>query len=184
MSPQRRRLRATTQRWDTSSTGGTSITKAFFTAVSWIQQAIREQKVSDKANQGFDQVLLIRIRHVQPTNDVNIAGRPGHENGFFYAVAGPAKAMLTVRTASQVERGQIETNLLKRWLGDNGNPDQATEVNDSRINTVFVDYVPTDDMIPPLNWKLSPKEFATYEKAWRNFFQSKEMETIKKFMQL
>ena len=205
--------------------GGYVDNEGILTAVDWLSHLLAEESPP------FDRVVLIRIRHHSPssTPTANPVNRRFTRNGFWAAVAGPAFTVLNVRETSQVERGQVEADLIEqvtreandrkqlegafsnvvqdlelgsavtRTLGRiaegrytvaqatmatteeelagvlgniaDGGIDELSSRSDSRpidVKTVFIDYTTSEeDATPPLNWKLTPRQFKTYKEAWR-----------------
>ena len=89
--------------------GGYVDNEGIITAVDWISQLLKEEVRT------FDRVVLIRIRHQgAPNAEGDDRQTPTPTSGFVSAIASPAQAMLSVRTSSQTERGQIEAELLQQ----------------------------------------------------------------------
>lgn len=144
--------------------GGYVDNEGIVTTVDWLSQLLAEGNAADE----FDRVVLIRIRHHAPElSDGPDDQPPKPDSGFISAVAGPALAVASVRDTSQAERGQIEADLLKQArTGAGGNGDF--------VQTVFLDFDPANAVEPPLNWKLTPKQFAAYDDAWTNLEKNTE----------
>lgn len=148
--------------------GGYVDNEGIFTAVDWLKRLIKEEQ------HDFNRVVLIRIRH-HPLPKAGPAGidreLPPLQSGFGSAVFAPAKAVIEVRDASQIERGQIDAELMQEIFQDG-----------KSLTVVSLDYNPgktTDE--PPLNWKLTPRQVATYEEAWQNMIlENHESPGIKK----
>jgi hypothetical protein len=89
--------------------------------------------------------------------------------------------MLTVRVASQAERGQVEIDLLRDSV-------DGKELSESKISirSIFLDYEvdPAENANgvkkdrPPLSWKLSPKQYLGYQEAWNRLVGDPVMQEI------
>ncbi|MBC8352532.1 MAG: hypothetical protein H8E66_11120 [Planctomycetes bacterium] len=79
------------------------------TSVDWIDRLLAHYKGKKNKERPFDRVVLLRIQAF-PTNVVNTADS---FSGWRSALIGPIDAMMTVRSASQTERGDLEVGLLK-----------------------------------------------------------------------
>jgi hypothetical protein len=79
------------------------------TAVDWMNQLCEfYTRPENEMTRPFDRVLFVRIQPF-PTKQPKPA-QTG--NGWKFAVTGPLQGMLSVRQASQAERGNLETDLL------------------------------------------------------------------------
>ena len=92
--------------------GAYSDNEGVMTSVDWINRLLNhynnEERVLDRP---FDQVLLIRIQPF-PTNMTLEETSRGQ--GWVNALFGPLKAIMRVRSASQMERGNFEVALLSK----------------------------------------------------------------------
>ena len=159
--------------------GGYVDNEGILTAVDWISKLLDHYAATESGAAPFDRILLLRIRHViadDPLYDATEEDKKHARDGFMFAAFGPLKAILTVRSASQVVRGQVEVDLLSGESAEAKNKPMAEETG--RINsrdqklrvpfeTKFVDFNLGESITLPLSWKLSPKEFARYEQAWQ-----------------
>jgi len=181
------------------------------------------QREAEKA--AFDRVLLIRIQHhatlsSEATLDVHRRAPPD-AGGFAAAFAAPVQAVLAVRDQSQLERGQIETELLEQISllsqvveklasglssadgelqrqemqqyskvlsksrfqrlappqlkveiqaesEQQHSEDEVDEPIDWIVKVVSLAFAlkSGEDAPPPLNWKLTPQQFARYQETW------------------
>jgi hypothetical protein len=90
--------------------GGYVDNEGIVTAANWIEFLLRQRKSSGQNGKVFDRILFLRI---QPSwvDDKNEPSSSGGLLGFFRWLAGPAETMVNVRSASQLERGNLETDL-------------------------------------------------------------------------
>ncbi|MBI2481871.1 MAG: hypothetical protein HYV60_25460 [Planctomycetia bacterium] len=83
------------------------------TSVDWINRLLHHYQGRKNNARPFDRVLLLRI-HAFPTNVGQASGKvAGSASGWRTALLGPLDAMMTVRSASQMERGDLEVGLLQ-----------------------------------------------------------------------
>lgn len=157
--------------------GGYADNEGIETAVDWISKLVDHFAEADSEAPPFDRILVLRIRHEVPSDPLGDERttpemRTRASDGFQFAAFGPLKAVLTVRGASQVERGQVEVDLLKdvpRKI--------AVAGHEIAIDSKFIDFNVGGDDPPPLSWKLSPKEFARYDIAWERLKKKAETES-------
>jgi hypothetical protein len=157
--------------------GGYADNEGIETAVDWVDKIVEHFAEPDSDPLPFDRVLILRIRHQVPNDpaaheDVELKTRPG--DGFLFAAIGPIKAMLTVRGASQVERGQVEVDLLEGVPAAGGEPHRNIT-----IESKFLDFAISDkDESPPLSWKLSPIQFLKYKAAWDDLIKGEVIDDL------
>lgn len=145
--------------------GGYADNEGIETAVDWISKLIDQVALGDADPAPFDRVLILRIRHQVPADPLKEADQEQKKHardGFQFAAFGPLKTVLTVRGASQVERGQVEVDFLRDV------PEKIKGSNHGiTIESAYLDFkLDNKDQPPPLSWKLSPQEFVKYQKAW------------------
>lgn len=114
-----------------------------------------------KTSQQPIKFVVVRIMHTPPDEPHLVgANDAGLDNsGLRYASLGPLVAINNVRAASQRERGELELDLLKTTLAN----------GEHQVQDVTIQYNLPSHPQPPLNWKLSPKQRATYPEAWKKF---------------
>lgn len=120
--------------------GGYVDNEGIITAIQWIRTpgVIRES----------DRVFLIRI---QPSGARAVASKRSSRIGSAMRwLLGPLEGIISMRTASQRERGELEVDLLG-----------------SQVTTVVVPFE-IKDYTPPLSWTLTPRQAKTYATAWDN----------------
>ena len=82
------------------------------TSVDWINRLLSHYHGKMKSERPFDRVLLLRIQAFP----ASVGHASGHAavtaTGWRSALIGPIDAMMTVRSASQTERGDLEVSLL------------------------------------------------------------------------
>ncbi|MEX0819019.1 MAG: hypothetical protein WD070_05490 [Pirellulaceae bacterium] len=82
------------------------------TSVDWINRLLSHYNGRRKDQRPFDRVLLLRIQAF-PTDLGHASGDvAASASGWRSALIGPLDAMMTVRSASQTERGDLEVGLL------------------------------------------------------------------------
>ncbi len=126
-------------------------------AVEWLRLL-----ASKSALAPYDKILFIEInafpqRPAPPPSDDG--------TGLGYNLLGPLKTILAVRNSSQLSRGLLELDLLKREL-------QAGELTQELGATVpelhFFEFRPPDRYLenPPLSWKLSDSDKGRLRQSW------------------
>jgi hypothetical protein len=147
--------------------GGYVDNEGIVTAVDWVSQLINHFAQPDSGRSPFDRVLILRIRHEVPKDplvNANANQKTEANKGFEFAAFGPLKAVLTVRGTSQIERGQVEVDFIMDAPAKIANQNRGIE-----IQSTFLDFtLDNSDEPVPLSWKLSPREFAKYQKAWES----------------
>ena len=90
--------------------GGYVDNEGIVSAVNWIDFLIKRWAVLEPDDRPFDRVLLLRI---EPSYNEDLGQIPdsGGLAGSLRWLAGPAEAMVNVRAASQLERGNLESDL-------------------------------------------------------------------------
>ena len=105
--------------------GGYVDNEGIVTAVNWIEFMLKRRRVWDqrqkelategsdapeKEERPFDRILLLRI---EPSHSNDLNRIPNHRGlaGWLRWLAGPAETMAKVRSASQLERGNLESDL-------------------------------------------------------------------------
>jgi hypothetical protein len=157
--------------------GGYADNEGIETAVDWVSKLIDQIARANEDPAPFDRVLILRIRHQVPADPLQGADHEQKKqarDGFQFAVFGPLKCVLTVRGASQIERGQVEADFLR---------DVPAKIDGRNhgitIESAFLDFkLDTKDQPPPLSWKLSPVEFVKYQKAWESLKNDKVIQEL------
>lgn len=100
--------------------GGYVDNEGIVTAVDWAEFLWRKELESrSRMNRAeyFDRIVLLRM---QPTSDIEMASPPislGEQLvGSLRWLAGPFETLATMRVSSQIERGQLETDLLSSMV--------------------------------------------------------------------
>ena len=90
--------------------GGYVDNEGIVSAVNWIDFLIKRWAVLEPDDRPFDRILLLRI---EPSYNEDLGQIPdsGGWTGSLRWLAGPAEAMVNVRAASQLERGNLESDL-------------------------------------------------------------------------
>jgi hypothetical protein len=92
--------------------GGYVDNEGSVTSVDWINRLLTHYGGRRNEERPFDRVLLLRIQAF-PTNIGQASGKiAGSASGWRSALIGPLDAIMTVRSASQTERGDLEVGLL------------------------------------------------------------------------
>lgn len=97
--------------------GGYVDNEGIVTAVNWIEFLLRRW-YAEEGEKTFDRILLLRIEPASSV-DRNVPLDPGGLLGWFRWLTGPAEAMVKVRSASQLERGNLEADLAALHLRAN-----------------------------------------------------------------
>ena len=95
--------------------GGYVDNEGIVTAVNWIEFLLRHWVAEEDGAKTFDRILLLRI---QPSASVDQNQIPdaGGLVGLFRWLTGPVETMAKVRSASQLERGNLESDLAALYL--------------------------------------------------------------------
>ena len=93
--------------------GGYVDNEGIVTAVNWIEFLLRRLASAQTKKPTFNRILLLRIEPA-PVEDRNEPGESGGVWGTIRWLVGPGEAMANVRSASQLERGNLETDLASR----------------------------------------------------------------------
>jgi len=95
--------------------GGYVDNEGIVTAVNWIEFLLKRWVKESPNKRTFDRILLLRIEPSSVEDD----NRPADSGGLFGTfrwIAGPGEAMAKVRSTSQLERGNLETDLAALYL--------------------------------------------------------------------
>ena len=82
------------------------------TSVDWINRLLAHYERHPEEERPFDRVVLLRIQAFPAAVGQAAGNEPPSSPGWRSALIGPIDAMLTVRSASQTERGDLEVGLL------------------------------------------------------------------------
>ena len=95
--------------------GGYVDNEGIVTAVNWIEFLLKRWVAKEQESRTFDRILLLRI---QPSASVDKNQIPddGGLAGAFRWLTGPVETMAKVRSASQLERGNLESDLAALYL--------------------------------------------------------------------
>ncbi|MEM9556587.1 MAG: hypothetical protein AAGC60_20175 [Acidobacteriota bacterium] len=136
-------------RWSLAD-GGYFDNAGILAAIQWLRGRQDELK-------GFRHVVFLQIRSFpdKPSKP------PDGGEGLVHAIAGPAKALLKVRTAAQATRAQVEVELLEQAL---------LRARGLELDSVlYLELRPPllDDHDEPLSWHLSERNIEALERQWR-----------------
>jgi len=95
--------------------GGYVDNEGIVTAVNWIEFLLKRWISEEQNDKTFNRILLLRIEP-SAVEDKNQPSSSGGIWGTFRWLAGPGEAMANVRSASQMERGNLETDLAALYL--------------------------------------------------------------------
>lgn len=95
--------------------GGYVDNEGIVTAVNWIEFLLKRWVEKSPNERPFDRILLLRIEP-SSVEDNNRPADSGGLSGAFRWIAGPGEAMAKVRSTSQLERGNLETDLAALYL--------------------------------------------------------------------
>jgi hypothetical protein len=111
--------------------GGYVDNEGIVTAVNWIEFFLKRWELEKKNQKTFDRILLLRIEP-SSVEDKNQPADSGGISGAFRWLIGPGETMVKVRSASQLERGNLEAELaaffLKPPLSTDTSPNKDTPV--------------------------------------------------------
>ena len=145
--------------------GGYADNEGLITAIEEINrltEITKDQKKDASEDNSKPTIVLIRIAH-QPKKESLLPMERSEESrrgGLEYAAFGPLLAAMNVRDSSQKERGEIELMLLRERLNETRN-------NNPKFWEVTLRFQSNGNIeIPPLNWKLLPKQRSAYQAAW------------------
>ncbi|MCA9121844.1 MAG: hypothetical protein H6822_11795 [Planctomycetaceae bacterium] len=140
------------------------------TSVDWINRLLAYYRGKKNDERPFDRVLLIRIQAF-PTNIGQASGIfPDSASGWRSALIGPLDAMMTVRSASQTERGDLEVGLLQN-VTQSRKEVQRREAELKKIiavQDVIGDGATPSDPDPAANANLSPADLARLQAMSRD----------------
>ena len=95
--------------------GGYVDNEGIVTAVNWVEFLLKRWAKENSTPRTFDRILLLRIEP-SATVDQNQIPDSGGLFGWFRWLTGPVETMSKVRAASQLERGNLETDLAALYL--------------------------------------------------------------------
>ena len=104
--------------------GGYVDNEGIVSAVNWIEFMLKRWAALPPKQRPFDRILLLRIEPA-PTKDLNEVPDAGGWFGRLRWIFGPAETMVKVRSASQLERGNLESDLAALYL--QLNTEESTE---------------------------------------------------------
>ncbi len=111
--------------------GGYVDNEGIVTAVDWIEFMLKQWLVPEN-KKTFDRILLLRISPSPTGDDLQIASNRGLKDRLRW-LTGPLETMVSVRSASQSERGNLESDLAELYLQD-ARSDQPTRPNPDSID--------------------------------------------------
>ena len=95
--------------------GGYVDNEGIVTAVNWVEFLLKRWAKETTSARTFDRILLLRIEP-SASVDQNQIPDSGGLFGWFRWLIGPVEAMTQVRSASQLERGNLESDLAALYL--------------------------------------------------------------------
>lgn len=95
--------------------GGYVDNEGIVTAVNWVEFLLKRWAKETTSSRTFDRILLLRIEP-SASVDQNQIPDSGGPLGWFRWLIGPVEAMTQVRSASQLERGNLESDLAALYL--------------------------------------------------------------------
>lgn len=95
--------------------GGYVDNEGIVTAVNWVEFLLKRWAEQIPDSRTFDRILLLRIEP-SSSEDQNQIPNSGGLAGWLRWLTGPAETMSKVRSASQLERGNLETDLVALYL--------------------------------------------------------------------
>lgn len=146
--------------------GGYADNEGLITAIEEINrltEIVPGQRKNEFEKNSTPTIVLIRIAH-HPRKESELPmerSKESQDSGLEYAAFGPLLAAMNVRDSSQKERGEIELELLRERLND------TQKALSPKFREVTLRFQSNGDIkIPPLNWKLLPKQRSAYQAAW------------------
>ena len=120
--------------------GGYADNEGIVTAISWVEFLLKRWAISLESNETrpFDRILILRIQP-SATIDGNTPSPTSGLSPWMRWITGPAETIVKVRSASQSERGNLETDLAALFLRV---PTEQTDLNaslDGLAKNVFGD---------------------------------------------
>lgn len=147
--------------------GGYVDNEGIVSAVTWINFLLQMSADKNEVNPPFDRILLLRIEP-SPISDI-AAADSGGPLGWFRWILGPIETMFNVRSASQLERGNLEADLVKQYLNATG---QNSLFDDSQVQNV-VEVAEFDRR------KLSPEKIReNWEQALEDFARDRSLDKL------
>lgn len=160
--------------------GGYVDNEGIVTAVNWVEFLLQHWMPKSPDPRTFDRILLLRIQP-SASEDRNQIPNSGGLAGWFRWLTGPMEVMGKVRSASQLERGNLEADLVA--LYPNQASAQSNEAPDVSLDTIkgrlaseevqsnnIIDIPDFDKRTKPPeeireNWETMLKEFETEMRA-------------------
>ncbi|XZE33128.1 patatin-like phospholipase family protein [Pirellulaceae bacterium SH501] len=95
--------------------GGYVDNEGIVTAVNWVEFLLRRWVSEDGKERAFDRILLLRIEPSSVEDNNEVATSTWFLETFRWLL-GPGETMANVRSSSQIERGNLETDLVSLYL--------------------------------------------------------------------
>ena len=117
--------------------GGYVDNEGIVTAVNWIEFLLRHWVAEEQDAKTFDRILLLRV---QPSASVDQNQIPdaGGVAGAFRWLTGPVETMAKVRSASQLERGNLESDLTALHLDVPSANGESSTIRMQQAQKMFV----------------------------------------------
>ncbi len=129
-----------------------------FSSLEWIKNHVQPLKKAKQLD--VENILFIEIHAFAEAEDTS----PKDISGWKTALAGPIAVLLNARGATQVARNNMEVEVVKGELEEDG-------INLQQVVITFPSmpspYDANKDYIPPLSWKLSEQEKQVVKNAWK-----------------
>ena len=106
--------------------GGYVDNEGIVTAVNWTEFILRRWADLPPSDRPFQRILMVRIEPA-PTADDGTVPDAGGGWGWFRWLAGPVETIINVRSASQLERGNLESDLAALYLKPTPEPRSPAE---------------------------------------------------------
>lgn len=166
--------------------GGYVDNEGIVSAVNWIEFLLKRWSESEKGKQPFDRILLLRIEPAAIV-DTNEPADSGGLFGYLRWLTGPAETMVSVRSASQAERGNLESDLAKLVLespietsGSSSTADAETSQNTSRAALKLDQRLSDETQETAIKLRTNSKQENRdiWDKKVKAFMQRKEKEKL------
>ena len=141
--------------------GGYIDNEGVVSALDWLDHLVADRKAGRCPS--FDRVLVVRI---MPFPDDEADDKFG-QGGWLFAFAGPAEAIMNVRSSSQLERNHFGLAMMKQAL--------RLEHIDFRVADFQFRRTNPHERCLPLSWKLSRMEKSCIEDAWMSLIQEAKL---------
>jgi hypothetical protein len=108
--------------------GGYVDNEGIVTAVDWVGFLLRRWANTNSKERPFQRILLLRISPSVNSDALDVPSSPWLVRAFRW-LTGPIETLASVRSTSQSERGNLETDLASLYLTTTGKPISAVTTN-------------------------------------------------------